>query len=425
MIKRLNQLQRRFRTRTVVWWDWFIHLPRFILGIVLVQTGLMIALFVYAWIRKRTVENTFLHLEYPEQTIGDHRVQLFDDGYSAFEDMLAAIDQAEDVIFFESYIFEGDKVGRRFKHALLRKARQGVRVYVVVDGIGSLHVPMRFKLKWWRQNVRVFEFGRLQKLRSYLAGQIWVRDHRKMLVVDGKIAYLGGMNIGREYADMWRDTQLKIVGPLAVTLAHDFVYLWNKHYKRPPIELVKQPVEDPFIRYYTNRPFERRFPIREAFLELIRNAQRNIYIANAYFIPDHEILRAVIDAARRGVDVQIMIPLISDNIIVDWMARSLVLDLLQAEVRVLLYQGTMLHSKSITVDGRFGVLGSVNFDNRSLWVNYELAVVIEDETFVRQMDAMYLNDRTQCRGVILEEWCERPLLQQFGEWLLRPVRRFF
>ncbi len=413
------------RTKSKQLWFWLLQLPRVLLLLLGAPLSLMASLFIYAWLRKRTVEQHFVHLDYPPVEVDGHQVQLFDNGAAVFHDMLAEIERAQSLILLETYIFERDEVGMQFKRALVRKARQGVPVRIIFDGVGSLHVPVRFKLLGWRRNIRVFEFGRLQSLRSYITRQIWVRDHRKILVIDGRIAYLGGMNIGREYADIWRDTQLKIVGPLAANAGHEFADVWNLHFGRYPLELPYARTSSPAISILGNRPFQREFSIRAAYLRALALAERNVFITNAYFIPDREIINAVIAAAQRGVDVCVMLPFISDNIGVDWMARGLVHTLLAGDVRVLLYHGTMLHSKTMTVDGRWSTVGSANLDTRSMLVNYEINAVIDDPVFARQMEAMFLNDSTQCREVVLDEWLDRPLLQQFGEWSLQPLRRFF
>lgn len=406
-------------------WRWFIHLPRLLLAVIAAQLSLMIALFTYAWIRKRAVENPFLQLEYPEIAVGNHRVQVFDDGESVFEDMLAEIEQARETILLESYIFERDEVGIHFKKVLIRKAKQGVKVRIIFDGVGSLHVPARFKLFGWRRNIRVFEFGRLRSLHSFVTRQIWVRDHRKILVIDGKVAYLGGMNIGKAYARTWRDTQIKICGPMAANAGHAFAELWNRHNKRHTLTLGYAAVEDEQIEIVVNHPYERQFLIREMYLARLREAQHSVLITNAYFIPDREIIDTVIATAQRGVNVQIVMPEISDNIVVDWLARGLILELLKGGVRVLLYRGTMLHAKTMTVDGCWTTIGSANLDGRSMSVNYEINVVVQSEELARQMEAMYLNDCTQTREAELTTWAARPMLQQLGEWSLQSARGLF
>ncbi len=413
------------RQRSSLIWKWILHLPRLVLAVLLAQVSLMVGLFAYAKIRKRAVESVFPQLEIPPTPVGQHEVQVFDDGASVFRQMLDDIEQAQHSILLESYIFERDEVGMAFKRALIRKGRQGVKVYIIFDGIGSLHVPARFKSFGRRKNIRVFEFGRLHSLRSYFDLKMWVRTHRKILVVDGEKAYLGGMNIGRPYARTWRDTHLKIVGPMARNVAHEFIELWNEHYDRHPIRLDYKPTTDDQIGICGNDPFRNILPIKQTYIDAINGASRNIYITNAYFLPDQEIMSALIGASQRGVDVQVMVPEISDNIVVDWITRGMCLELLRGGVRMLLYCGTMLHSKTMTVDGAWSTVGSANLDGRSLTANYEINATIIDEAFARQMEAMYLNDRSQSREIFAETWASRNMLQQFGEWSLRPLRGIF
>jgi cardiolipin synthase len=411
--------------RTINIWRWLIHLPRLVLGFLLAQLALMAGLFAYAKIRHRAVENTFAQLDIPPITVGRHTLHLFDDGNSVFREMLYDIEQATESILLETYIFERDDVGMAFKRALIRKAREGVRVYVIFDGIGTLHVPSRFKSFGRRRNIRVFEFGRLHSLQSYFDLRMWVRDHRKILVVDGKIAYLGGMNIGRSYARTWRDTHLKIAGPMAGNVAREFIDLWNEHYERHPITLPYVDATDDVIGICGNDPFKNVLPIRQTYIDAINAASRNIYISNAYFLPDSGILQALFDARQRGVDVQVMFPEISDNIVVDWITRGIATDLLRGGIRVLQYCGTMLHSKTMTVDGEWSTVGSANLDGRSLTSNYEINATIKDAAFARQMEAVFLNDRSQCREVTTQEWVGRNPLQRLGELSLRPLRGLF
>ena len=155
------------RQRSSLIRKWILHLPRLVLVVLLAQVSLMVGLFAYAKIRKRAVESVFPQLEIPPTPVGQHQVQVFDDGASVFRQMLDDIEQAQHSILLESYIFERDEIGMAFKRALIRKGRQGVKVYIIFDGIGSLHVPTRFKRFGRRQNIRVFEFGRLRSLRSY------------------------------------------------------------------------------------------------------------------------------------------------------------------------------------------------------------------------------------------------------------------
>jgi cardiolipin synthase len=413
------------RHRSSLIWKWLIHLPRIVLAVLLAQVSLMAGLFAYAKIRKRAVESVFPQLEIPPIPVGQHEVQVFDDGASVFRQMLDDIEQAQHVIFLESYIFERDEVGIAFKRALIRKARQGVKVYVIFDGIGSLHVPTRFKSFGRRRNIRVFEFGRLRSLRSYFDIKMWVRTHRKILVIDGEKAYLGGMNIGRPYARTWRDTHLKIVGPMAGNVAHEFIDLWNEHFDRHPILLSYERTTDAQIWICGNDPFRGRLPIKQTYLDAINGSKRNIYITNAYFLPDRDIINALVTASRRGVDVQVMVPEISDNIVVDWITRGLCLELLRGGVRILLYCGTMLHSKTMTVDGEWSTVGSANLDGRSLTSNYEINATVVDQAFARQMEAMYLNDYSQSREIFAAAWASRNVLQQFGEWSLQPLRGLF
>ena len=405
--------------------EWVLSLPRLLLASILAQLGLMGALMAYAKLRNRSVENSFPQLDLPPIDLGEHSVQLFDDGGSVFRQMLFDISLAKESILLESYIFERDEVGLAFKRALIRKAREGVKIYVTFDGIGTLHVPERFKLFGKRRNIRVFEFGRLKSIRSFFDTNMWIRTHRKILVIDGKIGYLGGMNIGRNYARTWRDTHLKIEGPIAANIAEEFIALWNKYNKKHKINLSYATTSDQQVGICANDPIEYQLPIRQTYLDAINDAKHYIYISNAYFLPDPLIRATLIDAAKRGVDIQIMVPEISDNIVVDWICRGLLGELMEHGARVLLYRGTMIHAKTMTVDGLWSTVGSANLDTRSLAANYEINATIKHPAFARQMEAMFLNDRAQSREINYQTWRSRSIFIHIGEQVLQPARGLF
>ncbi len=343
-------------------------------------------------------------------TYGDH----------LFEDMIAAIDAAEDRIFFESFIVKGDAEGHRFKAALQSAAARGVRVHVVYDAFANLVVRRRF-----------FDFGPgIQVLRYpvYTAGfrplslRRWGRDHRKILVVDDTVGFIGGYNIGSLYATQWRDTHLRISGSAVWDLANAFVDFWNMLRPDAPIQGSGSTDWDPRVRIHRNVPRQLVFPIRGMYLEAIDRATRHIHITAAYFIPDHDILEALLQARQRGVAVTIVVPEISNHVVTDWLSRGFYGRLLAAGVRIHRYRDHMVHAKTCTIDGEWSTIGTANIDRLSLSGNYEVNVEVVDAGLAAHLEEVFARDLTNCTELTRAEWDRRWVVSRACELLLRPLR---
>jgi cardiolipin synthase len=257
-------------------------------------------------------------------------------------------------------------------------------------------------------------------LRSY------ARDHRKILVVDGHTAFVGGYNIGARYATEWRDTHVRINGPAAGEVENVFIDFWNAHRggRLPRLADLGTRDWDPRITVYRNDPQMLIFPIRTVYLEAIDRAQRHIYLTHAYFIPDRTILHALLAAAARGVDVRILLPAASNHPLADWLARGYYTQCLAGGIRLFLYRGVMVHAKTATIDGFWSTIGTANLDRLSLVGNFEVNVEFYDEMLARQMEDIFLKDILNAHELTLEEWQHRPLLARFAELLLLPLRLF-
>ncbi len=343
-------------------------------------------------------------------TYGDH----------LFEDMVAAIEAAEHRVFFESFIVKGDAEGQRFKSVLQAAAARGVEVFVVFDSFANLVVPRRF-----------FDFGpAIQVVRYpvYTAGlkplspRRWGRDHRKILVVDETVGFVGGYNIGSLYATEWRDTHLRVTGSAVWDLANAFIDFWNMLRPEAPIMGTGSDDWDPRVRIHRNVPRQLVFPIRNMYLEAIDRATRHIHITAAYFIPDHDILEALLQARDRGVAVDIIVPEISNHVVTDWLSRGFYGRLLGAGVRIHRYRDHMVHAKTCTIDGSWSTIGTANIDRLSLSGNYEINVEVVDPALAAHLEDIFARDLTNCTELTRGEWERRWIVSRACELLLRPLR---
>jgi cardiolipin synthase len=387
-----------------------------------VQVSLVGVLVAMDELRKRRQgpREGFPWVEQPEVELesGESRLKLYPYGVRLYEAMLEEIERAERKIFVGTFIWKGDEVGRRFVEALARKARQGVKVCVIFDGLANVVVPPSFKR--FPQEIHTLHFRPLWGPANLANPRNVFRYHRHLMAVDGRVAFLGGYNIGSLYAAGWRDTHVEVRGLGAREVENDFVGFWNTH--RPPdlpkLEPAGERSWDPAAVFHRNDPYMRIFPIRAMYLEAIDRANEHVYLTHAYFIPDRAMRAGLAEAARRGVDVQVLVPEHSNHVTADWLGRRHFHELLQAGVRIFRYRHIMIHSKTATIDGAWSTVGSANIDRYSLLGNYEINLEVYSERFAAQMERMFELDKTNARELTLEEWEERPLPAKIVERVL-------
>ena len=358
--------------------------------------------------------------------VGEGTLTTYTYGADLYEAMLAAIEKAERQILFETYIWKGDEVGERFKAALAAAAARGVEVYVIYDGFANLVVSPRFKrfpaaMKVLRYPVypagwRFFDLSR------------YGRDHRKILVVDDTVGFMGGYNIGTAYATEWRDTHIAVTGPGIWDLKRAFADFWNLNRRKRlgvsarPLLLETSPAWEPRIRFHRNVPRLWLFPIRAMYIEAINRASTNVWMTHAYFIPDQDFVDAIKAAAHRGVDVRLLVPHKSNHIVADWISRGYFSQLLDAGVRIFRFKDAMVHAKTATIDGTWSTIGTANVDRLSLQGNFEINVEVIDEGFAAQMEEIYAADESNCLELTTGEWEARDLHRKFTEAILAPLR---
>jgi cardiolipin synthase len=357
-------------------------------------------------------------------SIGDGAVTTYTFGEDLYGDMLAAIADARHQILFESYIWKGDEVGERFKKALSEAAGRGVEVYAVYDGFANLVVSPLFKR--FGPRLKVLEYPIYNAGWRFFDLRRYGRDHRKILVVDDRIGFVGGYNVGSAYATEWRDTHVRITGPGVWDLKRSVADFWNlnrrpRHAMRP---LLLETVADwePRIRVHRNVPRLWMFPIRSMYLEAIGRASHHVWMTHAYFIPDADIVEAVKQAARRGVDVRLLLPAVSNHVIADWLSRGFYGEMLAAGVRIFRFQGAMVHAKTSTIDGRWSTVGTANIDRLSMTGNYEINVEFIDSGFATEMERIFETDLSNCEELTAERWAARGVHRRFTELVLAPLR---
>jgi cardiolipin synthase len=372
--------------------------------------------------RIRPKSNQFPRTEPADIAVHDSVATIYTYGEDLYADMLAAIRGAKHRVLFESYIIKNDNVGHEFKQALCQAAERGVDVFVVYDGFANLVVPRSFFE--FQADVNVIRYPALRPGLVFMNVRKSGRDHRKILVVDGEVGFVGGYNVGDLYATKWRDTHLRVRGPAVWELENAFIDLWNR--LRAPWQLpLPDPGSDawePKIRTQRNLPERLVFPIRGMYLEAIDRAQHHIYITQAYFIPDRDILEGLLKAAARGVEVAILVPENSNHVVADWLSRGFYGTLLRSGVQLWLFQEAMVHAKTATIDGHWSTIGTANIDRLSLTGNYEINLEILDDDFAAQMETIFETDRSNARRLEPDEWLARPFAAKASELILTPLR---
>ncbi|WP_462418132.1 phospholipase D-like domain-containing protein [Kytococcus sp. Marseille-QA3725] len=372
--------------------------------------------------RRRTPPvRSFPTVEPVDTATGRSTITTYTFGQDVYRDMLEAIESAREEILFESFILKDDAVGRRFKEALVAASERGVAVYVIFDGLANLVVSREFKR--WPEGVHKLEFPVLRP-QVLLGPRHWGRDHRKILVVDEEVGFVGGYNIGEQYATQWRDTHVRVTGSTTLELADVFVDFWNR-YRRPDQPVLADVLGREWgqpVQAFRNVPSKLLFPIRGMYLEAIDRAAESVWITQAYFIPDPEILEDLLRARRRGVDIKVILPERSNHVVADWVARYYFEKLLEGGVELWLYQHAMVHAKTAVIDGRWATVGTTNIDRLSLTGNYEVNLEIVDEGQARHMQEVFEHDLTNCRRLTLEEWRSRAWWARGIERLLQPLQ---
>jgi cardiolipin synthase len=369
----------------------------------------------------------------PPQILDGNKVQTLLNGAQIFPSMLEAISGAQKTIAFETYIFWSGDTAQKFTDALSERARAGVCVHVLVDWAGAFSMEDKYVDQMKEAGV---EFKIYHPLRWYHLSKMNNRTHRKILVVDGKVAFTGGVGIADEWdgnatePDHYRDCQYRLEGPSVAQMQSAFMDNWLKVANRvlhddgyfPKLECVG----DLGGQVFMSSPREGSESVRLVFMYSIACAKDRIWIANAYFIPDNLSRRTLIDAKKRGVDVKIIVPGPKiDARVTRRVSRSRWGPMLEAGVEIYEYQPVLFHCKYATFDDRWSTVGSTNFDNRSFRLNDEVNLNVYDKGFAAEQARIFQDDLARSRRITYEEWKNRPLMDKVKDNLLAIFRNQF
>jgi cardiolipin synthase len=400
------------------------------------------------------------HLAYEEAVNADNplvlgnKLTLLENGPETYEAMFAAIRSAEESINLETYIFGDDEVGRQFSDALLERSSAGVDINVIYDSVGCIKTPKEFFDRLRDGGIRVIEFNPVNPLLSpKKLLKLNNRDHRKMLIVDGRIAFTGGINISDTYSSApsgsggsgssgsgssgaansddekaeietgWRDTHVRIEGPVVAEFQKLFLQTWEKQKGEPLTGKDYLPEVKPagrdIVRAIGSTPDDPESLMYLTLMSAITHAESAVHITVAYFAPDQQLLDALVAAAARGVDVKLVLPSVSDSSAVFHLGRSYYTELLKGGVQIYERRGAVLHSKTVCIDGVWSTVGSTNLDWRSFLLNDEINAVILGRAFAGQMEAMFDDDLAESDPILLEQWEQRPVGLKLKERLAR------
>lgn len=358
-----------------------------------------------------------------------NRVQVINNADNAYPALIESIASAREHIHALYYIIKPDESGRRFRDALVERARAGVEVRLLYDDIGCWQIKPDFFRPLVEAGGKVSEYRpvRFARFRTFYAN---LRNHRKILVIDGWTAYTGGINIGDEYLGkdsergFWRDTNVKVTGPAAshvqLVFAEDWYYstgellteAYSRHAEMPP-------AGDAIVQVVPSGPDRSREQVAQLYFTAITSARRSVYITTPYYIPDEAVQTALIAASLRGVDVRLLVPGKPDRKIIKYASRSYFRELLAAGCRIYEYRKGFIHAKTLSADGELGVIGTANMDIRSFRLNFEISAVCYDSKVAEALDMQFMQDIADSEQVRLAAFSRRPRLDQFIENLAR------
>jgi cardiolipin synthase A/B len=360
-------------------------------------------------------------------------VTVLRDGGPTFKAMLDAISEAQRSICLETYILASDTTGDRFKLALVERARAGVKVRLIYDAVGSFGISDAWVDDLRAAGIEVIDFNPIAPWRRRF--HLSHRDHRKILVVDDQVGFTGGLNIANDYAPVeeggvgWHDMHCMVRGPIVYDLSRLFRRNWIRSGGRPYAPVSRKAIDEPgpgesFVRMLENTKRRNRATFRRAYLHVIRAAKSFVRIENAYFLPDRGLRRALVQAAARGVDVQIIVPGRSDVRIIEWASLYVLRNLARRGIKLWRWRGAMMHAKTATIDGIWSTIGSYNFDSQSRFNNLEVTVEILDPKVGEELVQVFDTGVPNCDAYDLQVWQNLPWWTKALAWIGFRLRRF-
>ncbi len=347
-------------------------------------------------------------------------------GQDALEAMLAACEKATKTIDLEQYIFENDTIGLRFIEILRKKSQNGVKVRVLCDAVGSWflynsNLPAAMRA----DGIEVRFFNAVSPWRIHNIFSWFFRDHRKILVIDQKIGFTGGVGI-RDDIFTWRDTNVEVHNEIVGEMLATFNILWTQVENRHIVSRLRKARQYARgFQFVTNSPYFRKRFLYFNVIDALRSARQYAYLTTPYFVPDARLTRVLKLAVRRGVDVRLIVPKNTIEPFVGLAMHSYYEGMLRAGVKIFEYDACFLHAKTIVIDDEWATMGSFNLDSLSFLYNYEANIISTDQTFIQSLKKHFLDDLHSAPEITFDSWLERPLIQKLQEMCLMPFRGFF
>ena len=355
--------------------------------------------------------------------LSGNNVEIITDFQTMSDRLIADIGSARQHINMLFFKFEDDEVGRRIADALIKKAEEGVQVRLIYDDAGNLMVPRRFYKKLRKHGLQVRGFIKI--FLPILSRDYNSRNHRKVVVIDGKVGYMGGMNIAQRYAEglkwgIWRDTQIRIMGPAVSELQTSFLTDWKfTKGDTPDLGLMypyNAPCGNTLMQIVPGGPMDKWNAMMQAYMTAIVSARSYAYLQSPYFIPPEPIMKVLQNAALSGVDVRVMIPYRGDKgVLPPWASRSYIKEALNAGIRMYLYRKGYMHAKTLVIDDSLVTIGSTNLDFRGFEQDFEINAFMYDENLARQQHDLFIEDQKDAELIDPLEWDKRPLLDKAKE----------
>lgn len=361
-----------------------------------------------------------------EHTIDEHTLWSFTTStQEAWQVILKTCEQATESLYVEQFLFTPDQIGQQFIELFIKKAKEGVHVKIIVDSVGSFALGRSLYLDAMEASGVKIKFFNWMLPFSKNSKTLWYfRNHRRLIIVDRTTIITGGTCIGKRMED-WRETQIKIQGPVVQQAVKVFDQTWKKVYKKHTQNLGTQYKSglDGFS-YITQAPLLGERHVYHRLIDAIRQAKKCVYLTTPYFAPDHRLQRVLVLAARRGVDVRILIPETGDHKIVDLATNTYIEFLLSKGIKVFRYTPSMIHAKTAVIDTDWAMVGTMNLDNVSLRYNFESSIIITNPLCVDELKGHFMQDLKVSKEINLDEWKVRPQFQKFKEMLVWPIRKF-
>ena len=372
--------------------------------------------------------------------IAGNSVTLLYDGPQTMGAMIAAITNAKDNINLETYIFDQDELGQRFADLLIAKQRAGIDVNILYDSVGTIGTPQKFFDRMKAAGIRLVAFNPVNPFKRFGNWDLNNRDHRKILVVDGKIGFTGGVNISATYARSspfrsgsvsgssiktgWRDTHIQIEGPAVAALQALFIDGWESQHGGDMADRDYFPAlsvaGERIVRVLGSTPTSDH-EIYQAYVLAMQQATKSIHITSAYFVPDVQVIAALKAAAARGIDVTMVLSGLSDSGLVLHAAQSYYQELLDAGIKIYQLKVAVLHAKTAVIDGVWSTIGSTNLDTRSFLLNNEVNAIVLGDVFGASMESAFAEDLRDAVPITKEAWAKRPLTDRIKEYAARTL----